>query len=94
MAQSRPAEKRQPELVVLKMTLDGELDWSEMEFLIKWKGPSYIQCQWQSLSELQHLNGLKKVLNYMRKVEEEQNHMWALSREEVWIFTCDTQYQG
>ena len=56
MDQSRPAEKEQPELVVLNMPMDGELDWSEMEFLIKWKGQSYMHCQWQSLSELQHVS--------------------------------------
>lgn len=83
MDQSRLAEKEQPELVVLNMPMDGELDWSEMEFLIKWKGQSYMHCQWQSLSELQHLSGFKKVLNYMKKVEEERNHRRALSREEA-----------
>lgn len=56
MAESGSAENRQPELVVLGTPSDGELDWNEMEFLIKWKGQSYMHCQWQSLSELQHVS--------------------------------------
>eukprot|EP01018_Ginkgo_biloba_P030142 Gb_35181 [translate_table: standard] len=83
MAQNALADDRQPEPLVLSTSSDAELDWNETEFFIKWKGQSYLHCQWQSLSELQHLSGFKKVLNYTKKVEEERSFRQALSREEV-----------
>ncbi|XP_058107074.1 protein CHROMATIN REMODELING 5 isoform X1 [Magnolia sinica] len=72
---------RQP--VVLSSLLDSEPEWNEMEFFIKWKGQSYLHCQWKSLSDLQNLSGFKKVLNYMKRVTEERKFRKTLSREEV-----------
>lgn len=30
----------------------AELIWDDQEFYIKWKGQSYLHCQWQLLSDL------------------------------------------
>eukprot|EP00252_Welwitschia_mirabilis_P022955 TRINITY_DN6373_c0_g1_i2.p1 TRINITY_DN6373_c0_g1~~TRINITY_DN6373_c0_g1_i2.p1 ORF type:complete len:1772 (+),score=448.14 TRINITY_DN6373_c0_g1_i2:174-5489(+) len=82
-AKKAQADNKPVEPSLISLPLDEELDWNEMEFLIKWKGQSYLHCQWQSLSELQHLSGFKKVLNYTKRVEEERSHRLALSREEA-----------
>ncbi|KAH9308367.1 hypothetical protein KI387_036278, partial [Taxus chinensis] len=83
MVQAARAENWQPDPVVFTTSIDGDLDWNETDFLIKLKGQSYLHCQWQTLADLQHLSGFKKVLNYMKKVEEELNFRQALSREEA-----------
>ncbi|CAL5071350.1 unnamed protein product [Urochloa decumbens] len=62
---------------------DFNQQWDELEFYIKWKGQSYLHCQWKTLSELQSVSGFKKVLNYTKRVAEEQRYKRALSREEV-----------
>ncbi|XP_038972967.1 protein CHROMATIN REMODELING 5 isoform X2 [Phoenix dactylifera] len=69
--------------VVLSTMSDSEPDWDEVEFYIKWKGHSYLHCQWKLISDLQNLTGFKKVLNYMKKVSEERKYKKALSREEA-----------
>ncbi|KAI3840501.1 hypothetical protein MKX03_000788 [Papaver bracteatum] len=68
---------------VLSHLLDSEPDWNETEFFIKWKGQSYLHCQWKSFSELQNLSGFKKVVNYTKRVKEERRYRMNLSREEV-----------
>ncbi|GLJ30893.1 hypothetical protein SUGI_0614590 [Cryptomeria japonica] len=83
MIQAAVEEEGQPDPVVFTTSRDEDLDWNETVFLIKWKGQSYLHCQWQTLADLQHLSGFKKVLNYMKKVEEEFNLRQALSREEA-----------
>ncbi|XP_077251792.1 protein CHROMATIN REMODELING 5-like isoform X2 [Tasmannia lanceolata] len=69
--------------IVSSPFLDSEPDWNEIEFFIKWKGQSYLHCQWKSFSELQNLSGFKKVLNYTKRVMEERKFRKTLSREEV-----------
>ncbi|XP_038988739.1 protein CHROMATIN REMODELING 5-like isoform X3 [Phoenix dactylifera] len=69
--------------VVLNTMSDLEPDWDEVEFYIKWKGQSYLHCQWKSISDLHNLSGFKKVLNYMKRVSEERKYKRALSREEA-----------
>ncbi|MCO5575316.1 hypothetical protein L7F22_029116 [Adiantum nelumboides] len=61
----------------------SDLRWEDQEFYIKWKGQSYLHCQWQTLAELSQLSGFKKVVNYTKRVEEERNKRRALSREEA-----------
>ncbi|KAF3777906.1 CHROMATIN REMODELING 5 protein [Nymphaea thermarum] len=79
--------------VVSNFLLDSELDWENVEFFIKWKGQSYMHCQWQPLSELQNLSGFKKVLNYMKRVKEERNFRKALSREEVEVHDVNKEME-
>ncbi|OEL30967.1 Protein CHROMATIN REMODELING 5, partial [Dichanthelium oligosanthes] len=68
---------------VVSLTSDFDQQWDELEFYIKFKGQSYLHCQWKTLSELQSVSGFKKVLNYTKRVAEEQRYKRALSREEV-----------
>ncbi|ONM60441.1 Protein CHROMATIN REMODELING 5 [Zea mays] len=68
---------------VVSLTSDFDQQWDELEFYIKWKGQSYLHCQWKTLSELQSVSGFKKVINYTKRVAEEQRYKRALSREEV-----------
>ncbi|KAK4789616.1 hypothetical protein SAY86_016920 [Trapa natans] len=69
--------------VLLSHLFDCELDWNDMEFLIKWKGLSHLHCQWKSLANLQNLSGFKKVLNYTKKVMEDVKYRMSVSREEI-----------
>ncbi|XP_039833938.1 protein CHROMATIN REMODELING 5-like isoform X3 [Panicum virgatum] len=68
---------------VVSLPPDFNQQWDELEFYIKWKGQSYLHCQWKTLSELQSVSGFKKVLNYTKRVAEELRYKRALSREEV-----------
>ncbi|KAI5060455.1 hypothetical protein GOP47_0024875 [Adiantum capillus-veneris] len=68
---------------ILDTDSSSDLRWEEQEFYIKWKGQSYLHCQWQTLAELSQLSGFKKVINYTKRVEEERNKRRALSREEA-----------
>ena len=44
----------------------------ELQFLVKWKGFSYIHCTWESKESLaeQKARGMKKVENYFKREEE------------------------
>uniref|UniRef100_A0A1D1Y7W7 Chromodomain-helicase-DNA-binding protein 1 n=2 Tax=Anthurium amnicola TaxID=1678845 RepID=A0A1D1Y7W7_9ARAE len=77
----RNSRSAQP--VIISNLLDSEPDWNEIEFFIKWKGQSYLHCEWKSYSDLQNLTGFKKVLNYTKRVKEEGNFKKSLSREEA-----------
>ncbi|CAN6185591.1 unnamed protein product [Urochloa humidicola] len=77
----RNDQSAQPSVVSLPS--DFNQQWDELEFYIKWKGQSYLHCQWKTLSELQSVSGFKKVLNYTKRVAEELRYKRALSREEV-----------
>ncbi|CAN6206359.1 unnamed protein product [Urochloa humidicola] len=77
----RNDQSAQPSVVGLPSEFNQQ--WDELEFYIKWKGQSYLHCQWKTLSELQSVSGFKKVLNYTKRVAEEQRYKRALSREEV-----------
>ncbi|VAH27010.1 unnamed protein product [Triticum turgidum subsp. durum] len=77
----RNGQSTQP--TVMSMPLDFDQQWDDVEFYIKWKGQSYLHCQWKTLSELRSVSGFKKVLNYMKRVSEEQRYKRSLSREEV-----------
>lgn len=51
---------------------DPENDEGETQYLIKWKGWSYIHNTWESMDSLtqQKVKGLKKMDNYKKKSEE------------------------
>ncbi|RLN33586.1 protein CHROMATIN REMODELING 5 isoform X3 [Panicum miliaceum] len=78
---ARNDQSAQPTVVSLPSNFNQQ--WDELEFYIKWKGQSYLHCQWKTLSELRSVSGFKKVLNYTKRVAEEQRYKRALSREEV-----------
>ncbi|KAK3032361.1 hypothetical protein RJ639_037079, partial [Escallonia herrerae] len=83
MAEEAKKNSRSTEPLLLSHLFDTELDWKEIEFLIKWKGQSHLHCQWKSFSELQNLSGFKKVLNYTKRVMEDVKYRMAVSREEI-----------
>ncbi|KAH0466200.1 hypothetical protein IEQ34_006303 [Dendrobium chrysotoxum] len=68
---------------VMSVVSESEPHWNDVEFYIKWKGQSYLHCEWKPFSDLQNLTGFKKVLNYMKKANEERINKRALSREEA-----------
>lgn len=43
--------------VDLNTNFDPESDWNNVEFYIKWKGHSYLHCQWKPYTELQNVSG-------------------------------------
>lgn len=51
---------------------DPDKDEGETQYLIKWKGWSYIHNTWESMDSLtqQKVKGLKKLDNYKKKTEE------------------------
>lgn len=50
----RNDQSAQPTVVSLPSDFDQQ--WDELEFYIKWKGQSYLHCQWKTLSELQSVS--------------------------------------
>ncbi|OIW16296.1 hypothetical protein TanjilG_19012 [Lupinus angustifolius] len=83
MAEDAQRNNRSTEPVLMSHLFNSEVDWNEMEFLIKWKGQSHLHCQWKSFAELQNLSGFKKVLNYTKKIMEDIRHRKTISREEI-----------
>ena len=51
----------------------------EQQFLIKWKGRSYLHNTWEQEDQLKEdgVKGLKKIENYLKK--EEEIRLWRLS---------------
>jgi chromodomain-helicase-DNA-binding protein 1 len=52
IAEAEADEGRHAEPFVLDTDPHAELVWEDQEFYIKWKGQSYLHCQWMLLSEL------------------------------------------
>ncbi|CAJ1971278.1 unnamed protein product [Sphenostylis stenocarpa] len=82
-AEDAERNNRSTDPVLMSHLFDSEIDWNEMEFLIKWKGQSHLHCQWKSFAELQNLSGFKKVLNYTKKIMEDMRYRRKISREEI-----------
>lgn len=57
---------------------DSEKEEGEAQYLIKWKGWSYIHSTWESEDSLQQqkVKGLKKLENF-KKREEEIKQWWV-----------------
>uniref|UniRef100_A0A8B9Z9S3 DNA helicase n=1 Tax=Buteo japonicus TaxID=224669 RepID=A0A8B9Z9S3_9AVES len=75
---------------------DPEKDEGEVQYLIKWKGWSYIHSTWESEESLQQqkVKGLKKLENFKKK--EEEIKQWyallqAVSPEDVEYFNCQQE---
>ncbi|ONK67510.1 uncharacterized protein A4U43_C05F790 [Asparagus officinalis] len=83
MAEDAIKNNKSAQPSVLSTIPGPEPEWDNVEFYIKWKGQSYLHCQWKSLSDLQNLTGFKKVLNYIKRVSDERKRKNALSREEA-----------
>lgn len=60
-----------------------EGDPTEIQFLIKWKGWSYLHCTWESKQSLeeQKVMGVKKIEQYLKRIEEIK--LWYV----IYLFT-------
>lgn len=47
---------RSTQPVVASTSSDMETDWDAVEFYIKWKGQSYLHCEWKSFADLQNVS--------------------------------------
>ena len=46
--------------------------WATREFHVKWKRWSYIHCSWDTRETLSQLGGYKRLVNYMKRIDEQQ----------------------
>lgn len=49
--------------------------WDAREFNVKWKRWSYMHTSWETREALSQLGGFKRVLNYIKRVDEAEVHM-------------------
>lgn len=67
---------------------DTEKDEGEIQYLIKWKGWSYIHSTWESEESLQQqkVKGLKKLENFKKK--EDEIKQWYISHHGLKKYIC------
>uniref|UniRef100_A0A3Q3WNJ6 Uncharacterized protein n=1 Tax=Mola mola TaxID=94237 RepID=A0A3Q3WNJ6_MOLML len=72
---------------------DPQNDEGETQYLIKWKGWSYIHNTWESMDSLtqQKVKGLKKLDNYKKKQEELNYWLRKASPEDVEFHNCQQE---
>ncbi|KAM6257012.1 chromodomain-helicase-DNA-binding protein 2-like [Porphyrio hochstetteri] len=72
---------------------DPEKDEGEIQYLIKWKGWSYLHNTWESEESLQQqeVKGLKKLENFKKKEEEIKQWLGKVSPEDVEYFNCQQE---
>nr|XP_056722084.1 chromodomain-helicase-DNA-binding protein 2 [Euleptes europaea] len=72
---------------------DPEKEEGEAQYLIKWKGWSYIHSTWESEDSLQQqkVKGLKKLENFKKKEEEIKQWLAKVSPEDVEYFNCQQE---
>ncbi|KAG8440685.1 hypothetical protein GDO86_006437 [Hymenochirus boettgeri] len=65
----------------------------EQQFLIKWKGWSYIHSTWESEEslQLQKVKGLKKLENFKKRDDEIKQWLSKVSPEDVEYFNCQQE---
>ncbi|KAM9854675.1 chromodomain-helicase-DNA-binding protein 2 isoform 2-T3 [Aulostomus maculatus] len=72
---------------------DPETEEGETQYLIKWKGWSYIHNTWESMDSLtqQKVKGLKKMDNYKKKNDELNSWLRKASPEDVEFHNCQQE---
>ncbi|KAL6081996.1 hypothetical protein STEG23_033603, partial [Scotinomys teguina] len=72
---------------------DTESEEGEIQYLIKWKGWSYIHSTWESEDSLQQqkVKGLKKLENFKKKEDEIKQWLGKVSPEDVEYFNCQQE---
>ncbi|URE26394.1 DUF4208 domain containing protein [Musa troglodytarum] len=55
MAEDAMRNNRSTQPVVFSSISDSEPVWDEVEFYVKWKGQSYLHCEWKSFADLQNI---------------------------------------
>uniref|UniRef100_A0A673CE79 Chromodomain helicase DNA binding protein 2 n=1 Tax=Sphaeramia orbicularis TaxID=375764 RepID=A0A673CE79_9TELE len=75
---------------------DAENDEGETQYLIKWKGWSYIHNTWESMDSLtlQKVKGLKKLDNFKKKNDELNSWLKKASPEDVEFHNCQQELIG
>ncbi|KAG8575183.1 hypothetical protein GDO81_009465 [Engystomops pustulosus] len=70
-----------------------ETDEGEHQFLIKWKGWSYIHSTWESEESLQQqkVKGLKKLENFKKKDDEIKQWISKISPEDLEYYNCQQE---
>ncbi|XP_075063814.1 chromodomain-helicase-DNA-binding protein 2 isoform X2 [Mixophyes fleayi] len=70
-----------------------ETEEGEQQFLIKWKGWSYIHSTWESEDSLQQqkVKGLKKLENFKKKEDEIKQWLSKVSPEDIEYFNCQQE---
>uniref|UniRef100_W5KJ44 Chromodomain helicase DNA binding protein 2 n=1 Tax=Astyanax mexicanus TaxID=7994 RepID=W5KJ44_ASTMX len=72
---------------------DLEKDEGETQFLIKWKGWSYIHNTWESIDSLtqQKVKGMKKLENFKKKNDELNAWLRRASPEDLEYYNCQQE---
>ncbi|XP_042328510.1 chromodomain-helicase-DNA-binding protein 2 isoform X4 [Sceloporus undulatus] len=72
---------------------DPEKEEGEAQYLIKWKGWSYIHSTWESEDSLQQqkVKGLKKLENFKKKEDEIKQWLSKVSPEDVEYYNCQQE---
>ncbi|XP_028813134.1 chromodomain-helicase-DNA-binding protein 2 isoform X1 [Denticeps clupeoides] len=72
---------------------DPEKDEGETQYLIKWKGWSYIHNTWESMETLtqQKVKGLKKLENFKKKNDELNFWLTRASPEDLEYYNCQQE---
>ncbi|XP_024137600.1 chromodomain-helicase-DNA-binding protein 2 isoform X1 [Oryzias melastigma] len=72
---------------------DPEKDEGETQYLIKWKGWSYIHNTWESMDSLtqQKVKGLKKMDNFKKKTEEMNAWLRRACPEDIEFHNCQQE---
>ncbi|XP_067445813.1 chromodomain-helicase-DNA-binding protein 2 isoform X2 [Thunnus thynnus] len=72
---------------------DPENEEGEAQYLIKWKGWSYIHITWESMDSLtqQKVKGLKKLDNFKKKNDELNSWLRRASPEDVEFHNCQQE---
>lgn len=70
-----------------------ETDEGEHQFLIKWKGWSYIHSTWEAEESLQQqkVKGLKKLENFKKKDDEIKQWLSKISLEDLEYYNCQQE---
>ena len=72
---------------------DPEKDDTELQYLIKWKNWSHLHCTWETKDglHLQKVKGLKKLDNYIKRVDEIEK--WSVKTFSFLITIIDISVQ-
>ncbi|XP_063169995.1 chromodomain-helicase-DNA-binding protein 2 isoform X1 [Candoia aspera] len=72
---------------------DPEKEEGEVQYLIKWKGWSYIHSTWESEESLQQqkVKGLKKLENFKKKEEEIKHWLGKVTPEDIEYYNCQQE---
>ncbi|XP_053355695.1 chromodomain-helicase-DNA-binding protein 2 [Clarias gariepinus] len=76
-----------------RVDFEPEMDELETQFLIKWKGLSYVHNTWESVDSLtqQKAKGVKKLENFRKKNEELSAWLKKASPEDLEYYNCQQE---